>query len=167
MSTTEAVVVKVGIADVKIARFPDTIRTSGLGSCVGWCFMIKKSKRRALSMLSLPDSTLSKTAELNRAKYADTAVKTTIDMLVEAGCRKFALKAKLAGGSEMFKFKSTNDLMKIGPRNVLAIKEQLSLYNIPIMSEDTGGSSGRTIEFEPKSCMPHIRTVKQGEKRFN
>ncbi len=35
MSTTEAVVIKVGIADVKIARFPDTIRTSGLGSCVG------------------------------------------------------------------------------------------------------------------------------------
>lgn len=41
----------------------------------------------------------------------------------------------------MFKFKSTNDLMKIGPRNVLAIKEQLSLFNIPIISEDTGGSS--------------------------
>lgn len=33
MSTTEAVVIKVGIADVKIARFPDTIRTSGLVMC--------------------------------------------------------------------------------------------------------------------------------------
>ncbi len=63
----------------------------------------------------------------------------------------------------MFKFKMTNDLMKIGPRNVAAIKERLSLYNIPVISEDTGGSSGRTIEFEPRSCMPHIRTVKQGE----
>lgn len=164
MSTTEAVVVKVGIADVKIARFPDTIRTSGLGSCVGLVLYDKEKQTAGLVHVMLPDSTLSKTAELNRAKYADTAVQTTIDMLIEAGCRKFALKAKLAGGSEMFKFKSTNDLMKIGPRNVLAIKEQLSLYNIPIISEDTGGSSGRTIEFEPKSCMLHIRTVKQGEK---
>ena len=99
MSTTEAVVVKVGIADVKIARFPDTIRTSGLGSCVGLVLYDKEKQTAGLVHVMLPDSTLSKTAELNRAKYADTAVKTTIDMLIEAGCRKFALKAKLAGGS--------------------------------------------------------------------
>ncbi|KAA6452394.1 chemoreceptor glutamine deamidase CheD [Bacillus atrophaeus] len=164
MSTREAVIVKVGIADVQIVRFPDKIRTSGLGSCVGLVLFDKEAQTAGLVHVMLPDSSLSKTAELNRAKYADTAVKATIDMLVEAGCRKFALKAKLAGGSEMFKFKMTNDLMKIGPRNVSAIKKQLSLYKIPVISEDTGGSSGRTIEFEPKSCELHIRTVKQGEK---
>lgn len=122
MSTREAVIVKVGIADVQIVRFPDKIRTSGLGSCVGLVLYDKEAQTAGLVHVMLPDSSLSKTAELNRAKYADTAVKATIDMLVEAGCRKFALKAKLAGGSEMFKFKMTNDLMKIGPRNVSAIK---------------------------------------------
>ncbi len=35
MSRAEAAVVKVGIADVQVARYPDKIRTSGLGSCVG------------------------------------------------------------------------------------------------------------------------------------
>ncbi|MGF2737742.1 chemoreceptor glutamine deamidase CheD [Bacillus sp. alh8] len=163
MSRAEAAVVKVGIADVQVARYPDKIRTSGLGSCVGLVLYDKDKQTAGLVHVMLPDSGLSKTAELNRAKYADTAVKMTVDMLLKAGCRKFALKAKLAGGAEMFKFKMTNDLMKIGPRNVAAIKEQLSLYNIPVISEDTGGSSGRTIEFEPKSCMLHIRTVKQGE----
>ncbi len=35
MSTTEAVVIKVGIADVKIARFPDTIRNLWVGLMCG------------------------------------------------------------------------------------------------------------------------------------
>lgn len=101
---------------------------SGLRDSVhawGWFYTIKTNKRQDSFTSSLPDSGLSKTAEINRAKYADTAVKMTIDMLLKAGRRKFALKAKLAGGAEMFKFKMTNDLMKIGPRNVAAIKEQI------------------------------------------
>lgn len=64
MSTTEAVVIKVGIADVKIARFPDTIRTSGLGEpCVGLVLYDKEKQTAGLVHVMLPDSTLSKTAE--------------------------------------------------------------------------------------------------------
>lgn len=110
----------------------------------------------------LPDSSLSKGAVENLAKYADTGVKHTIDLLLKEGARKHALKAKLAGGAEMFKFKSTNDLMRIGPRNVAAVKEHLSLHHIPIISEDTGGNNGRTIEFDPLTTELEIRTVKQG-----
>ena len=39
--------------------------------------------------------------------------------------------------------------MRIGPRNVEAVKEYLKKYSIPIVAEDTGGNSGRTIEFDP------------------
>ena len=49
----------------------------------------------------------------------------------------------------MFQFTSGKDTMRIGPRNVEAVKEYLKKYSIPIVSEDTGGSSGRTIEFNP------------------
>ncbi len=52
--------------------------------------------------------------------------------------------------------------MRIGPRNVSAVKEHLSLHHIPIISEDTGGNSGRTIEFDPLTAELEIRTVKQG-----
>lgn len=62
----------------------------------------------------------------------------------------------------MFKFTSAKDTMRIGPRNVEAVKKELKKNSIPIIAEDTGGNSGRTIEFNPATCMLNIRTVNQG-----
>ena len=63
-----------------------------------------------------------------------------------------SLKAKIAGGSQMFQFGSS-DTIRIGPRNVEAVKKELKRLSIPIIAEDTGGSSGRTIEFNPSTSM--------------
>ena len=62
----------------------------------------------------------------------------------------------------MFQFTSDKDSMRIGPRNVEAVKIALRNHNIPIIAEDTGGNSGRTIEFNPETCKLNIRTVNQG-----
>ena len=56
--------------------------------------------------------------------------------------------------------------MRIGPRNVEAVKQQLKSLSIPIVSEDVGGSSGRTIEFDTTTSILHIRTVNQGVKEI-
>lgn len=42
-------VVRVGIADMNIVTEPDTIRTSGLGSCVGVVLYDEKENRRLAS----------------------------------------------------------------------------------------------------------------------
>lgn len=52
--------------------------------------------------------------------------------------------------------------MRIGPRNVEAVKNELKRHGIPLVAEDTGGNSGRTIEFNPETSILHIRTVNQG-----
>ncbi len=62
----------------------------------------------------------------------------------------------------MFKFSVTSDMMRIGPRNVEAVKQKLNELNIKIIAEDVGGSSGRTVEFNPETCCFEIRTVNQG-----
>ena len=54
--------------------------------------------------------------------------------------------------------------MRIGPRNVEAVRTNLKSLKIKIIEEDVGGSSGRTIEFNPVTCKLHIRTVNAGEK---
>ena len=36
------------------------------------------------------------------------------------------LKAKMAGGAQMFQFASGGDMMRIGPRNVEAVRKELS-----------------------------------------
>ncbi|MBM7692241.1 chemotaxis protein CheD [Peribacillus deserti] len=155
-------IVKVGIADMDIVESPGSIRTSGLGSCVGVVIYDPNKEIAGLAHVMLPDSSLSKGKTINLAKYADTAVPGLLNLLLEAGAYPGFLKAKIAGGAQMFQFSSGNELLRIGPRNVQAVKQQLERLKIPIMSEDTGGNSGRTIEFNPKLGIMNIRTVNKG-----
>ncbi|UII57433.1 chemotaxis protein CheD [Cytobacillus spongiae] len=155
-------VVKVGIADMNIVKAPHTIRTSGLGSCVGVIVFDEHREVAGLAHVMLPDSSLAKAGSLNIAKYADTAVKELVNRLIRQGARSSMLKAKIAGGAQMFQFSTTNDMMRIGPRNVEAVKRELDMLRIALLAEDVGGNSGRTIEFNPKTGLLNIRTVNKG-----
>lgn len=156
--------VKVGIADMNIVTSPNIIRTSGLGSCVGVIIYDPFRELGGLAHIMLPDSSLSRDGggPLNIAKYADTAVKELVMRLLSSGAKRPCLKAKIAGGAQMFAFRNGNEMMRIGPRNVEAVKKQLSELQIALVAEDTGGNSGRTIEFDPKSGVLSIRTVNKG-----
>ncbi|RKQ19817.1 chemotaxis protein CheD [Ureibacillus endophyticus] len=155
-------VIKVGIAQMDVVKIPNTIRTSGLGSCVGVVLYDEMKKIAGMVHVMLPDSSLGRTDSINAAKFADTGIKGLIDLLKLEGVQVFRLKAKIAGGAQMFKFASDKDSMRIGPRNVEAVKNELRRNGIPLVAEDTGGSSGRTIEFDPETCKLSIRTVNQG-----
>lgn len=155
-------VVKVGIAQMDVVKAPNTIRTSGLGSCVGVILYDESKQIAGLIHVMLPDSSLGRTDAVNVAKFADTGIKALIDLLKLEGVHAFKLKAKIAGGAQMFKFTSDKDSMRIGPRNVEAVKAELRKNSIPLVAEDTGGNSGRTIEFNPVTSKLNIRTVNQG-----
>lgn len=157
-------VVKVGIADLNIVTAPDTIRTSGLGSCVGIVLYDLPKQVAGLAHIMLPDSSLTKQKDYNQFKYADTAIDILINKLIEHDARKFSIKAKIAGGAQMFQINSGTDVMRIGPRNVEAVEERLKIHRIPIIASDVGGNSGRTIEFDPITGKLKIRTVNKGEK---
>lgn len=155
-------ITKVGIADMGIVKPPNTIRTSGLGSCVGVVVYDQMKEIAGLAHIMLPDSSLSKGSQLNLAKYADTALHEMVQRLQYEGARISSMKAKMAGGAQMFQFSTGKDLMRIGPRNVEAVRNKLTALRIQIVSEDVGGNNGRTIEFNPKTCMLNIRTVNKG-----
>ncbi len=158
-------VVRVGIADMNIVKEPNSIRTSGLGSCVGVVLYDEKKKIAGMVHIMLPDSSLGKSDKVNVAKFADTGIYGLMELLKAEGVRPMALKAKIAGGSQMFQFGSS-DTIRIGPRNVDAVKQELKRLSIPIMAEDTGGSSGRTIEFNPAQSILNVRTVNQGTREI-
>ncbi|MET3728714.1 chemotaxis protein CheD [Fictibacillus halophilus] len=157
-------IIKVGIADINLVSPPNTIRTTGLGSCVGVILFDQVKKIAGMAHIMLPDSSLSKTPTLNEGKYADTAIRSLYDMLIKRGANGKTLKAKIAGGAQMFKFTSGSEMMRIGPRNVERVKEELSALKIPLLASDVGGSSGRTIEFNPENTLLTIKTVNAGTK---
>ncbi len=140
-------IIRVGMADVRVCKAPDRLTTLGLGSCVGIVLYDTNSRVAGMAHIMLPDSTIIR-QNSNRAKFADTGIDYLLDLLRREGVKPNTLKAKIAGGAQMFKFSTNDDSLKIGDRNVEAVKEKLNKLNIPIIAEDCGGNYGRTIEFD-------------------
>jgi len=92
-----AELIKVGMADLNIAKAPDGLTTLGLGSCVGICLWDTSSGFGGLAHIMLPDSTKIKNNS-NICKFADTAIDELIRRLVSRGAVRARLKAKIAGG---------------------------------------------------------------------
>ncbi len=155
--------IKVGMADFNICKAPDAITTLGLGSCVGVALYDQKRKIAGLAHIMLPDSTAVKNNS-NIAKFADTGIDACIDMMVKNGASRIGLTAKIAGGAQMFAFGSNNDMLRIGDRNVEAVKRKLRLLGIKILAEDTGNSYGRTVEFYPQTGEFLIKAVGKPRK---
>ena len=136
-----AEVIKVGMADLKVCRAPDAVTTLGLGSCVGVALYDKTTKIAGLVHVMLPDSTQVRQNQ-NRAKFADTGIDYLIEELIAAGAVRTRLTAKIAGGAQMFAFSGNSDMLRVGERNVEAVKKKLNSLGIRILSEDTGLNYG-------------------------
>lgn len=154
---------KVGIAEMDVCNSPDAITTLGLGSCVGVAVFDPVAKIGGLVHVMLPDSTAVKNNN-NIAKFADTGVRELIRLLEKKGVNRSRLKAKIAGGAQMFAFNTTNDAMRVGDRNVEASKRVLQQLRIPIVAEDTGKNYGRTVIFYPENGDFVIKAVGKPEK---
>ena len=157
--------VKVGMADLNIAKYPGVLITLGLGSCVGIALFDPVSKIGGLAHIMLPSSTQVKNNS-NKAKFADTAIVELLNMMISAGARKSSIVAKLAGGAQMFSFSQANDIMRIGQRNAAASKEALESLSIPVVAEDTGGNYGRTIELYTENGILLVKTIGYGIKQL-
>ncbi len=144
-------------------KFPGGLTTLGLGSCVGVCLYDPTTKVSGMVHVMLPYSTQIKNNS-NIAKFADTGIVALVDDMVKLGAKRNKIHAKIAGGSQMFATSDTNDVMKIGARNVQATKETLGKLSIPIMAEDTGGNYGRTIELYSENGALLVKTIGYGVK---
>ena len=148
----------IGIAEKVISISPDKLVTLGLGSCVGLVLFDPVKKVGGLVHIMLPNAPAG-TSEFNRFKFADTAIDDMIKLVIRAGASRHQLQAKLAGGAHMFNNAYNSDVMGIGKRNVDLCLKVLKENRIPIAAQDTGGTSGRSIEFCCETAMLQIRTV--------
>lgn len=153
----------VGMADLNTTRAPGILTTLGLGSCVGIALYDAHNKIAGLAHIMLPDSTQIQNNS-NTAKFADTAISKLINDMLLLGAKKGLLKAKIAGGAQMFAFESTNNSMRIGERNIEAVIKNLRLHNIPLLGQDTGSTYGRTVELYSEDGKFLIKTIGHGNR---
>jgi chemotaxis protein CheD len=138
----------VGVGEYKIVSSPLELMCIGLGSCVGIAIWDSGTEIGGVAHAMLPAYDEGKD-KVNASKYADSATFLMVDEMVDQGASRSNLKAKLAGGAQMFSF-SSNDTLNIGQRNAESAKSALRKEKIPLLAEEIGGNKGRTIFFTPK-----------------
>ena len=153
--------ITVGMADYKTAKTPDLLCTIGLGSCIGICVFDQAMKLGGMAHIMLPTS--NGHAGKDVMKFADTCIELMLKDIANMGGSKSRLKAKIAGGAQMFAFPGT-PVLQIGERNAEAVGVELRKHGIPVLVAETGGNFGRTIYFDVTTGALRIRTIHYGEK---
>lgn len=137
-------IINVGIADLKVGKSPEVLRTT-LGSCIGIVFYNPDKQIGALSHIMLAKDPTGKDLGKNPLKYGETALPLLVKAMEELGCPMGSYSARIFGGASMFKGINSSFLQNIGEQNILIVKEFLKANNIPILVEDIAGHDGRTI----------------------
>ncbi|RIV29365.1 chemotaxis protein CheD [Alicyclobacillaceae bacterium I2511] len=145
---TTAQVIKIGIAEGGTVQAPNRLRTTGLGSCVGVVLYDPLTCIAGMVHVMLPSAHSCRELHPLHTKYADLAVPWLAEQVSNVGANPHRLVAKIAGGAQMFVYAGGADLMRIGPRNVEAVLQGLEELRIPLVAQDVGGKTGRTIEFD-------------------
>jgi chemotaxis protein CheD len=159
--------VRVGISEYKIAQAPTLLMTYGLGSCLGITLYDATAAIGGLAHTLLPYPR--EGMDLSRpAKFVDAAIRLMLTDLLQIGCSRQRLVAKMFGGANMFEGLQNPNREGIGQRNIRSARETLADLGIPLTAEDVGGNFGRTVEFDVATGAVLIRSVRdeQRERHF-
>ncbi|MBC6678330.1 chemotaxis protein CheD [Zhenpiania hominis] len=153
--------IKIGIADMKIARQDGILITHALGSCVGITLYDPQIRLGALIHIMLPEA--GNTAVSNPYKFADSGIRETLRKLAVFGASKHRFICKIAGGAQMFAINGGGGIGNIGQRNIASVKRILQGERIRISGEDVGSNYARTMLLDVKTGMVKVRTIGKKE----
>ena len=156
-------VIKVGMADLNIAKSPDSLTTLGLGSCIGLTLYDPVAKIGGLVHYMLPDSTKLKNNS-NIAKFGDTGIRELYKKMIEKGASPTRMVARVAGGAKMVGVSGLSSVGSVGERNAEEAKIILKELKVRLVAEDTGLNYGRTVVLNCENGEYLIKSVGKPQK---
>lgn len=111
-----------------------------LGSCVAVCLWDPVMRMGGINHYMLP---LWNGEGLATPRYGNIAIEKLIARVLDLGCRREHLVAKVFGGANVMG--TGNEVFMIGDRNVTLAYQMLEDYAIPVAASDVGGRVGRKI----------------------
>lgn len=128
--------------------------TTVLGSCVSVCLWDPSARAGGMNHYLLP---LWNGDGLRTPKYGNIAIPLLVEKLLQAGCLKANLKAKVFGGASVLE--STSGLLNVGERNIHFAESALEEARIPIIGKDVGGTTGRKLMFVTGTGDVYVRKL--------
>ncbi len=134
-------------AKFEVTQAPNTLETSGVGSCLCVALYDFKLKIGALAHVPLPGSPPK--AEDDPLRFIDKAIDSMLEEMLSLGCNRDNIVAKIVGGSNMFP--TIKSLEDVGMENIASAEKRLEEVGIYIVAKDAGGSFGRGVQFDTKT----------------
>ncbi len=160
---TRRQVIRVEVAQYRIAQAPEKMMTMALGSCLGIVLFDATTGVGALAHAMHPRRAQVKN-NANRAKFVDSVLPIIVDGMVRWGARRERIVAKIFGGARMFEsYAGSTGVLQIGDENIAVARVELETMGIPIVAECVGGTSGRTIVLDLSNGSVAVRGVEAGE----
>lgn len=131
-------------ATLFVTKEPNMVSTI-LGSCVSVCLWDFNYGIGGINHFMLP---LWNGKELASPKYGNIATMILFERMLDIGCRRENLVAKIFGGGDILNI--TSNQFNIGERNIEIARENLKELNIKIVGTSVGGPHGRKIVFDTR-----------------
>ena len=144
--------------EIYITKSPYLIKTV-VGSCIALCVWDSYGQIGGMGHIMLPESNGDQDAP--PGKYADTAVKYLISKMINEGSLLKNMQATCAGGASMFR-NHQNKIEPVGIKNYKIVKNELTHFGIPIVTEAVGGTLGRKVLMNCASGKITISTLLKG-----
>jgi chemotaxis protein CheD len=94
----------------------------------------------------------------------DSGLQALVEEMARHGASRSGLVVRMAGGANMLVAPGFSQALNIGARNVEAARAVLAAHNLKLLSQDTGGHTGRTVRFYPADGRMTIRTAGNQER---
>ncbi|HVJ51519.1 MAG TPA: chemotaxis protein CheD [Aliidongia sp.] len=124
-------------AAIHCSREPMVISTV-LGSCVAVCLWDTVQRIGGMNHFVLPRSH----SDGPDSRYGDSAIDQLVDRMLDLGCRRETMEAKLFGGAAVL---AGTPEHSVGTRNVELAFERLRHHGIVVVAHRTGGENGMLI----------------------
>lgn len=111
---------------LEITTLEKNILQTFVGSCIAVCIYDSQTKIAGMAHVMLPKNNSSDPNPKPDGKFADVAVEVLIKQLIANGANRLRLKAKMAGGANIFQHENKESVFKIGLRNADAIRAILA-----------------------------------------
>ncbi|HEY5998058.1 MAG TPA: chemotaxis protein CheD [bacterium] len=138
---------------IRAGRGEGLVRTV-LGSCVSVCLWDPAIGAGGMNHYLLP---LWNGEGLPSPRYGNVAIPRLIERVLELGCRRDRLVAKVFGGGAVLDI--SVGLFPVGERNASLALEQLGAERIPVVARDVGGEWTRTIVFNHGTGVVRLRRL--------
>ena len=160
MLLTSVKTTNVGMGELVISKDPsDVLACIGLGSCIAMCIWDPTARLGGVAHMLLPTSRSNAEIMGSPAKYITSGVPNLINRMIKNGASRHNLIVKITGGARMLNIPGENNILDIGQRNILEVRAVMKKENMPIISEDVGGTSGRSMQLYMETGKIMVRSL--------